>query len=168
MQLPLEHVFDVTKLIPVQVPDPVAPAKRPVPPVMVKVAVSAYMLGSELQVSVPVEEVVRESPLGVTKVTTPVKDLTQVPAPVGPAPLPANSPKCLRYPLRLTVQKLLELKVQVKCPKKTPVKVIEDRADAGVAEDRENRVRRTTGIKNRTLGATLNFNSAQSPQSFVA
>ena len=36
----LEQLFDVTKLIPVQVPDPVAPAKRPVPPVIEKAAVS--------------------------------------------------------------------------------------------------------------------------------
>ena len=40
VQLLLEHVFDLTKLIPVQVPDPVALAKRPVPPVTVKVAAS--------------------------------------------------------------------------------------------------------------------------------
>jgi len=40
VQLLLEQVFDFTKLIPVQVPNPVAPAKRPVPPVTVKVAAS--------------------------------------------------------------------------------------------------------------------------------
>ena len=36
----LVHVFELTKLMPVQVPDPVAPSKRPVPPVMVKDAAS--------------------------------------------------------------------------------------------------------------------------------
>ena len=125
------------------------------------------MFGFELQVSVPVEEVVRVSPLGAAKVTTPVKDLTQEPVPVGPAPLPANSPRCLRCPVRLTVQELLEeLKVQVKCPRKVPAKVIEDRADTGAAVAKENTARRATGIKNRALDATLNINLAHSPQEF--
>ena len=119
----LEHVFEVTKLIPVQAPDPVTPANRPVPPVMVKVAVSVNMFGFEVQCSVPVEEVVMESPSGAAKVTTPVKELSHVPAAVGPPPLPAYPPRCHRYPVRLTVQKLLEeLKVQLKCPQRIPAK----------------------------------------------
>ena len=125
------------------------------------------MLGFGLQVSVPAEEAVRESPLGATKVTTPVKDLMQEPAPVGPAPLPASSPKCLACPARLTVHRLLEeLKVQAKCPMKVPVKVVEDRADTGVAADRESIVSRTTENINRALDATLNFNLARSAHEF--
>ena len=152
MQPPLEHVFDVTKLIPVQAPAPVAPAKRPVPPVTVKVATSVNMLGFEVQCSAPAEEVVKESPLGVAKVTRPAKELTHEPAPVGPAPLPVYSPRCHRYPVRLTVQKLPEeLKVQVKCPRRTPAKVIGDRADTGTTVEREKMASSTTGIRNRAL-----------------
>ena len=127
------------------------------------------MFGFEVQVSVPVEEVVKESPFGAVKVTTPVKGLTQEPAPVGPAPLPVNSPRGQRYPARVTVQTLLEeLKLQEKCPRKTAAKVIEDRADTGAPVDREDTARRNTGTKNRTLGATLNLNSAKSPRPFFA
>jgi len=123
------------------------------------------MFGFELQVSVPVDEVVKESPLGAVKVTTPVNELTQEPAPVGPAPLPANSPRYHRYPVRLTVQELLEeLKVQVKCPRKIPAKFMEDRADTGDTMDRENTVRRTTGITNRALDTTRNISVVQSPR----
>jgi len=127
------------------------------------------MFGFELQVSVPVEEVARESPLGAVKVTTPVNELTQEPAPAGPAPLPANSPRCHRYPVRLTVQKLPEeLKVQVKCPRKIPAKVMEDRADTGETIGRENTTRRTTGITNRAFDATWNISVAQSPRPLLA
>jgi len=69
--------------------------------------------------------------------------------------------------LRVTAQKLLEeLKVQAKCPRKAPVKVVEDRADTGAAMDRENTATRTTGIRKRALDAILNINSAQSLQAF--
>ena len=120
------------------------------------------MSGFEVQFSVPVEEVVKESPLGAVKVTTPVKGLTQEPAPVGPAPLPENSPRGHRYPARVTEQTVLEeVKVQEKCPRKAPAKVIEDRAETGATVDREDKARRTTGIKNRALGATLNLNLAK-------
>jgi len=117
---------------------------------MVKVAASVNMLGYEVQCSVPAEEAVKESPLGEANVTRPVKELTHEPAPVGPAPLPVYSPRCHRYPARLTVQKLPEeLKVQVKCPRRTPAKVIGDRADTGTTVEREKMASSITGIKNR-------------------
>lgn len=148
----IEQVFELTKLVPVQVPDPVAPAKRPVPPMMVKAAASEETFGSEVQVTVPVVRAVKESPLRAVNVATPVKDLTQEPAPADPVPVSVNWPRSLSCPLRLTVHKPPEESmVQEKGPEKVPERFTEDRAETDTGVDTENKARRTNNIMNRVL-----------------